>query len=74
MRELTYAQAGIEAVAEEMRKDPRIFYMSTDPITPLVKEFGDKRVKATPIAEGALTGIAIGAAGSGYRPIMDWRR
>jgi hypothetical protein len=30
MRELTYAQAGVEAVAEEMRVDPRIFYMSTD--------------------------------------------
>ena len=37
MRELTYAQAGVEAVAEEMRKDPRIFYMSTDPIVPLVE-------------------------------------
>lgn len=74
MRELTYAQAGVEAVAEEMRVDPRIFYMSTDPIMPLVKEFGDKRVRATPIAEAALTGISIGAAGSGYRPIMDWRQ
>ncbi len=74
MREITYAQAGVEAVAEEMRLDPRIFYMSTDPIMPLVKEFGEKRVKATPIAEAALTGIAIGAAGSGYRPIMDWRQ
>lgn len=74
MRELTYAQAGVEAVAEEMRVDPRIFYMSTDPIMPLVKEFGEKRVRATPIAEAALTGISIGAAGSGYRPIMDWRQ
>jgi pyruvate/2-oxoglutarate/acetoin dehydrogenase E1 component len=74
MRELTYSQAGVEAVAEEMRIDPRIFYMSTDPVAPLVKEFGEKRVKATPIAEAALTGIAIGAAGSGYRPIMDWRQ
>ena len=74
MRELTYAQAGVEAVAEEMRKDPRIFYMSTDPAVSLMKEFGNKRVRATPIAEGALTGIAIGAAGSGYRPIMDWRQ
>src|SRR5581483_10718925 len=74
MRELTYAQAGLEAVTEEMRKDPRIFYMSTDPAVPLMKEFGDKRVRATPISEGALTGIAIGAAGSGYRPIMDWRQ
>ena len=31
-----------------------------------------KRVRATPIAEGAFTGIAIGAAGSGYRPIINW--
>jgi len=74
MRELTYAQAGLEAIIEEMRKDPRIFYMSTDPAVPLMKEFGNKRVRATPIAEGALTGISIGAAGSGYRPIMDWRQ
>lgn len=74
MREITYAQAGVEAVAEEMRTDAKIFYMSTDPVMPLVKEFGDKRVRATPIAEAALTGISIGAAGSGYRPIMDWRQ
>ena len=74
MREITYVQAGLEAVAEEMRRDPKIFYMSTDPIPPLVKEFGPTRMKSTPIAEGALTGIAIGAAGSGYRPIMDWRQ
>jgi pyruvate/2-oxoglutarate/acetoin dehydrogenase E1 component len=74
MRELTYASAAIEAVAEEMRRDPKIFYMSTDPIEPLLAEFGDKRVRATPISEGALTGMAIGAAGSGYRPIMDWRQ
>ena len=65
MRELTYSEAAVEAVAEEMRRDPKIFYMSTDPIPPLIREFGDKRVRATPIAEGALTGMAIGAAGSG---------
>lgn len=74
MREITYAQAGVEAIAEEMRRDPKTFYMSTDAIMSLLKEFGEKRVKATPIAENALTGIAIGAAGSGYRPIMDWRQ
>ena len=48
--------------------------MSTDAPQPLVKEFGPIRVRATPIAEAALTGIAIGAAGSGYRPIVDWRQ
>src|SRR5271169_842018 len=74
MRELTYAEAGIEAVAEEMRRDAKIFYMSTDPITPLLAEFGDGRIRATPIAEGALTGMAIGAAGCGFRPIVDWRQ
>ncbi len=74
MRELTYAQAGVEAVAQEMRRDPKTFYMSTDAIMPLLKEFGDGRIKATPIAEGAFTGMGIGAAGSGYRPIVDWRQ
>jgi pyruvate/2-oxoglutarate/acetoin dehydrogenase E1 component len=74
MRELTYNEAAIEAVAEEMRRDPRIFYMSTDPIGPLLKEFGPQRIRATPIAEAALTGMAIGAAGSGFRPIVDWRQ
>jgi pyruvate/2-oxoglutarate/acetoin dehydrogenase E1 component len=73
MRELTYDQAGLEAVAEEMRHDPKIFHLSTDPPGPLLKEFGASRLRATPIAESALTGMAIGAAGSGYRPIVDWR-
>src|SRR5260370_41799378 len=72
MRELTYNEAALEAVAEEMRADTKIFYMSTDPIGPLLDEFGSKRIRATPIAEGALTGMAIGAAGSGFRPILDW--
>jgi pyruvate/2-oxoglutarate/acetoin dehydrogenase E1 component len=74
MRELTYNEAAVEAVAEEMRLDPKIFYMSTDPIPPLLKEFGPQRIKATPIAEAALTGMGIGAAGSGFRPIVDWRQ
>ena len=74
MRELTYNEAAVEAVAEEMRRDSRIFYMSTDPIPPLFKEFGPERIRATPIAEAALTGMAIGAAGSGFRPIVDWRQ
>jgi pyruvate/2-oxoglutarate/acetoin dehydrogenase E1 component len=48
--------------------------MSTDAIPALLNEFGDQRIKATPIAESALTGMAIGAAGSGFRPIVDWRQ
>jgi pyruvate/2-oxoglutarate/acetoin dehydrogenase E1 component len=74
MRQISYAQAGLDAVAEEMRRDEKIFYMSTDAIGPLLKEFGESRMRATPIAEGALTGMAIGAAGSGFRPIVDWRQ
>ncbi|HTV88747.1 MAG TPA: pyruvate dehydrogenase complex E1 component subunit beta [Stellaceae bacterium] len=74
MRELTYNEAAVEAIAEEMRRDPRVFYMATDALAPLLKEFGPERVRATPIAEAALTGMAIGAAGSGYRPIVDWRQ
>lgn len=72
MRTISYAQAGMEAVAEEMRRDPTTFHLSTDAPGPLVREFGTDRVRATPIAEGALTGIAVGAAGSGFRPIINW--
>jgi pyruvate/2-oxoglutarate/acetoin dehydrogenase E1 component len=74
MRELTYNEAALEAIAEEMRRDPKIFYMSTDALPPLLNEFGPQRIRATPITEAALTGMAIGAAGSGYRPIVDWRQ
>ena len=73
MRTLSYGQAGMEALAEEMRRDAKTFHLSTDAPPPLVEEFGSSRVRGTPIAEGALTGMAIGAAGSGYRPIIDWR-
>ncbi|HEY2620266.1 MAG TPA: pyruvate dehydrogenase complex E1 component subunit beta [Acetobacteraceae bacterium] len=74
MRELTYNEAAVEAIAEEMRRDPKIFYMSTDALAPLLKEFGPQRIRATPITEAALTGMGIGAAGSGFRPIVDWRQ
>jgi len=74
MRELTYNEAALEAIAEEMRRDPKIFYMSTDALPPLLKEFGPQRVRATPITEAALTGMSIGAAGCGFRPIVDWRQ
>ena len=74
MRELSYNEAAVEAVVEEMRRDPTIFYMSTDALAPLLKEFGPTRIRATPITEAALTGMAIGAAGSGFRPIVDWRQ
>ena len=72
MRTITYAQAGLEAMTEEMRRDPTTFHLATAAPGPLLEEFGAERVRATPIAEGAFTGLAIGAAGSGYRPIVNW--
>ena len=74
MPEMTYAQAALAAVAEEMRRDPTIFYLTTDAIPALAEEFGPMRTRPTPIAESAMTGMAIGAAGSGMRPICDWRQ
>ncbi len=73
MRTITYGAAITEALIEEMRRDEKTFHLSTDAPGPLLREFGPERVRATPIAESALTGMAIGAAGSGYRPIIDWR-
>ncbi|MDP6705272.1 MAG: pyruvate dehydrogenase complex E1 component subunit beta [Alphaproteobacteria bacterium] len=72
MRQISYAAAGMEALAEEMRRDPTTFHLSTESPLNLLEEFGPERIRATPIAEGALTGIAVGAAGSGFRPIVNW--
>jgi pyruvate/2-oxoglutarate/acetoin dehydrogenase E1 component len=72
MREISYRRAAMEAVAEEMRLDAKTFHLATDAPPPLLEEFGASRVRATPIAESTLTGMAIGAAGSGYRPIVNW--
>jgi pyruvate/2-oxoglutarate/acetoin dehydrogenase E1 component len=72
MRQITYAAASMEAMLEEMRRDPSTIYLATDAPSPLVKEFGAQRVRGTPISEAAFTGMALGAAGSGYRPIVNW--
>ena len=72
MRKITYDQAVVEALVEEMRRDPKGLHLGTDAPLPLLNEFGPERVRATPIAESALTGMAVGAAGSGYRPIVNW--
>jgi pyruvate dehydrogenase E1 component beta subunit len=79
-RLITYADAGVEAVREEMRRDPSIFYMGQG-IGPrggnfqqsrgLWAEFGEERVRDTPIAERGQTGLGIGAALAGSRPIVD---
>jgi pyruvate/2-oxoglutarate/acetoin dehydrogenase E1 component len=73
MREITFAQALDEAVAEEMRRDERVIALGTDFTGNPVKEFGSARVRFTPISEAVLTGIGLGAAACGYRPIVNWR-
>ena len=79
-RELTFAQAVREALAEEMRRDQRVCIFGEDVAeagTPfkvlagLVQEFGRERVVDTPISEAGFTGMAIGAAMTGLRPVVD---
>ena len=80
MREITLSQAVNEAIAEEMRRDPTVFLLGEDVAeagTPfkvlkgLVEEFGTDRIIDTPISEPGFTGIAVGAAMTGSRPIVD---
>jgi pyruvate/2-oxoglutarate/acetoin dehydrogenase E1 component len=80
VRELTIGQAVREALAEEMRRDPTVFLLGEDVAeagTPfkvlkgLLEEFGPERVLDTPISEAGFTGIALGAAMTGLRPVVD---
>src|SRR5258706_4843985 len=79
-RELTYAQAVNEALAEEMRRDPTVCIFGEDVaeagtpfkvLSGLVAEFGKERVIDTPIAEAGFTGVGVGAAMTGLRPVVD---
>ena len=80
MREVTYAEALYEALTEEMRRDERVFIMGEDvgrfgmiylARPQLWKEFGDERVRDTPISENAIVGFTLGAAITGMRPVAD---
>src|SRR6059058_2084175 len=79
-RELTLSQAVNEAFREEMRRDPTVFVIGEDVAeagTPfkvlagLVDEFGTERVIDSPISEPGITGLALGAAMTGMRPVVD---
>jgi acetoin:2,6-dichlorophenolindophenol oxidoreductase subunit beta len=79
-REITFAQAVREALAEEMRRDSRVCIFGEDVAeagTPfkvlfgLVEEFGSQRIIDTPISEAGFTGIGVGAAMTGLRPVVD---
>lgn len=80
MRSITLSQAVNEAIAEEMRRDETIFLLGEDVaeagtpfkiLSGLVEEFGTSRIIDTPISEPGFTGIAVGAAMTGSRPIVD---
>ena len=80
MREITYLQAVREAMAQEMRRDEAVFIIGEDVgvygggfgvSSGLIEEFGEERVKDTPISEAAIAGAAVGAAMMGMRPIVD---
>lgn len=79
-RELTFAQAVREALAEEMRRDSRVCIFGEDVaeagtpfkvLSGLVEEFGAERVIDTPISEAGFTGMGVGAAMTGLRPVVD---
>ena len=74
-REMMYAEAIAVAITEEMQRDPNVvFYGQNMAMTdrdPFVKKFGKDRVRITPISETAELGIAIGAAMSGLRPVVE---
>src|SRR5271154_940719 len=79
-RELTFAEAVREALAEEMRRDSTVFIIGEDVaeagtpfkvLSGLAEEFGVERVIDTPISEPGFTGIAVGAAMTGMRPVVD---
>src|SRR5438094_462134 len=80
LRELTFGDAVKEAIAEEMRRDPHVVLLGEDVaeagtafkvLTGLVQEFGPQRVIDTPISEAGFTGLGVGAAMTGLRPIVD---
>ena len=79
-RKLTIARSMAEAIAAEMRADPRVFVMGEDiaklggvygNARGLLAEFGEQRVRDTPISETAFIGAGVGAASDGMRPIVE---
>ncbi len=73
MRKITYAEAALEALQEEFRRDDRTVHLATDIPEPMLEEFGEERIRCTPISESAFVVAAIGLAGSGFRPVVDIR-
>jgi acetoin:2,6-dichlorophenolindophenol oxidoreductase subunit beta len=76
-RLITYVQAIAESLAQEMKRDPNVFVYGLDVTdhkkifgsTEGLEKFGEKRFFATPLSEDAMTGVGLGAAVSGLRPV-----
>jgi len=81
MSQLTYAQAAMAGLSEEMRRDPRVWALGEDlgrggvfgQYRGLQQEFGPQRVVDTPISESTIMGAAVGAAMVGTRPVVELR-
>lgn len=81
MRRISYREALRQALREEMRRDPAVFLLGEDigrywggafKVTEgLAEEFGDERVRDTPISESVIIGTAVGAAITGMRPVAE---
>jgi len=80
MRQIPYWQAIVEALREEMRRDPAVMVMGEDvglyggaygATRGLFEEFGPDRVRDTPISEATIAGAAVGAAMTGLRPVAE---
>lgn len=80
MKTMTYMEALREAMRIKMKEDEKVLILGEDVgafggcfglTAGLFDEFGDKRVKDTPISEGAIVGCAIGAAATGLKPIAE---
>jgi pyruvate dehydrogenase E1 component beta subunit len=80
VREMSFGEAIREAIAEELRRDPTVYLMGEDVaeagttfkvLKGLVEEFGTDRIIDTPISEAGFSGIGVGAAMAGMRPIVD---
>lgn len=80
MPTITYLRAMNRALHEEMARDERVFVIGEDVADVggvwgvqkgLLKQFGRKRVRQTPISEGGFTGLAVGAAMTGLRPVVE---
>jgi len=82
-RNLTYAQALNETLHQLLENDKKVILIGQGVISPwyvgtttagLIDKFGDKRVIDTPVSENAITGVAVGAAIAGLRPIVEHPR